>query len=69
METEITLGLQGYLQMGRLMDANQCPVEQISLMKRNNCGKFFDIAGDARVMHGGNGISNEYGVIHHVMNL
>ena len=38
-------------------------------MKRNNCGKFFDIAGDARVMHGGNGISNEYGVIHHVMNL
>ncbi|MFT6975587.1 MAG: glutaryl-CoA dehydrogenase [Bermanella sp.] len=69
METEITLGLQGYSQIGRLIDANQCPVEQISLMKRNNCGKYFDIAGDARDMHGGNGISDEYGVIHHVRNL
>jgi glutaryl-CoA dehydrogenase len=69
METEITLGLQGCLQMGRLMDANQCPVELISLMKRNNCGKSLDIARVSRDMHGGNGISDEYGVIRHVMNL
>ncbi len=69
METEIALGLQGCLQMGRLMDANQCPVELISLMKRNNCGKSLDIARVSRDMHGGNGISDEYGVIRHVMNL
>ena len=69
METEIALGLQGCLQMGRLMDANQCPVESISLMKRNNCGKSLDIARVSRDMHGGNGISDEYGVIRHVMNL
>ena len=69
METEIALGLQGCLQMGRLMDANQCPVELISLMKRNNCGKSLDIARVSRDMHGGNGISDEYGVISHVMNL
>jgi glutaryl-CoA dehydrogenase len=69
METEIALGLQGCLQMGRLMDADQCPVELISLMKRNNCGKSLDIARVSRDMHGGNGISDEYGVIRHVMNL
>ena len=69
METEIALGLQGCLQMGRLMDANQCPVELISLMKRNNCGKSLDIARVSRDMHGGNGISDEYCVIRHVMNL
>ena len=69
MQTEITLGLQGCLQMGRLMDANNCPVELISLMKRNNCGKALDIARQARDMHGGNGVSDEYGVIRHVMNL
>ena len=69
METEIALGLQGCLQMGGLMDANQCPVELISLMKRNNCGKSLDIARVSRDMHGGNGISDEYGVIRHVMNL
>jgi glutaryl-CoA dehydrogenase len=69
MQTEITLGLQGCLQMGRLMDANQCPVELISLMKRNNCGKSLDIARVARDMHGGNGISDEFGVIRHMMNL
>tara|TARA_R110001583_G_scaffold6598_5_gene33409 strand:+ start:11189 stop:12370 length:1182 start_codon:yes stop_codon:yes gene_type:complete len=69
MQTEISLGLQGCLQMGRLMDANQCPVELISLMKRNNCGKSLDIARVARDMHGGNGISDEFGVIRHVMNL
>ncbi|MGB0467330.1 MAG: acyl-CoA dehydrogenase [Pontibacterium sp.] len=69
MQTEITLGLQGCLQMGRLMDEGRCPVELISLMKRNNCGKSLDIARQARDMHGGNGISDEFGVIRHVMNL
>tara|TARA_R110001583_G_scaffold305_2_gene2734 strand:+ start:42304 stop:43485 length:1182 start_codon:yes stop_codon:yes gene_type:complete len=69
MQTEISLGLQGCLQMGRLMDANQCPVELISLMKRNNCGKSLDITRVARDMHGGNGISDEFGVIRHMMNL
>ncbi|WP_114326651.1 acyl-CoA dehydrogenase [Candidatus Colwellia aromaticivorans] len=69
MQTEISLGLQGCLQMGRLMDAGQCPVELISLMKRNNCGKSLDIARVARDMHGGNGISDEFGVIRHMMNL
>ncbi|MBL4631766.1 MAG: acyl-CoA dehydrogenase family protein, partial [Paraglaciecola sp.] len=69
MQTEIALGLQGCLQMGRLMDADQCPVELISLMKRNNCGKSLDIVRVARDMHGGNGISDEFGVIRHVMNL
>ena len=69
MQTEITLGLQGCLQMGRLMDAEQCPVELVSLMKRNNCGKSLDIARVARDMHGGNGVSDEYHVIRHVMNL
>jgi len=69
METEIALGLQGCLQMGRLMDNDQCPVELISLMKRNNCGKALDIARTARDMHGGNGISDEFGIIRHVMNL
>ena len=69
MQTEISLGLQGCLQMGRLMDANQCPVELISLLKRNNCGKSLDIARVARDMHGGNGISDEFGIIRHMMNL
>jgi glutaryl-CoA dehydrogenase len=69
MQTEISLGLQGCLQMGRLMDADNCPVELISLMKRNNCGKALDVARVARDMHGGNGISDEFGVIRHVMNL
>ncbi|MEH6578675.1 MAG: acyl-CoA dehydrogenase [Amphritea sp.] len=69
MQTEISLGLQGCLQMGRLMDDERCPVELISLMKRNNCGKSLDIARQARDMHGGNGISDEFGVIRHVMNL
>ena len=69
MQTDISLGLQGCLQMGRLMDQGQCPVELISLMKRNNCGKSLDIARVARDMHGGNGISDEFGVIRHVMNL
>jgi len=69
MQTEISLGLQSCLQMGRLMDQQQCPVELISLLKRNNCGKSLDIARIARDMHGGNGISDEFGVIRHVMNL
>jgi glutaryl-CoA dehydrogenase len=69
MQTEISLGLQGCLRMGRLMDADALPVEVISLMKRNNCGKALDIARVARDMHGGNGISDEYHVIRHVMNL
>ena len=69
MQTEITLGLQGALQLGRLMDAGSWAPEMVSLMKRNNCGKAIDIARQARDMHGGNGISDEYHVIRHVMNL
>lgn len=69
MQTEICLGLQGALRLGRLMDDDNCPVENISIMKRNNCGKALDIARMARDMHGGNGISDEYHVIRHLMNL
>lgn len=69
MQTEISLGLQGCLRLSRLMDDHRAPVELISLMKRNNCGKALDIARVARDMHGGNGVSDEYGVIRHVMNL
>ena len=69
MQTEITLGLQSCLQMGRLMDADNCPVELLSLMKRNNSGKALDIARVARDMHGGNGVSDEFHVIRHMMNL
>ncbi|MBV1876725.1 MAG: acyl-CoA dehydrogenase [Pseudomonadales bacterium] len=69
MQTEITLGLQGALRIGRLMDDDNLPIENISLMKRNNCGKALDIARMARDMHGGNGISDEYHVIRHAMNL
>jgi glutaryl-CoA dehydrogenase len=69
MQTEISLGLQGVLRLGRLFDEGRAPSELISLMKRNNCGKALDIARQARDMHGGNGVSDEYGVIRHVMNL
>jgi glutaryl-CoA dehydrogenase len=69
MQTEIALGLQGCIRMGRLLDEERLPVEVISLMKRNNCGKALDIARVARDMHGGNGIADEYHVIRHVMNL
>ncbi len=69
MQTEISLGLQGALRLGRLMDDHRAPAELISLMKRNNCGKALDIARVSRDMHGGNGVSDEYGVIRHVMNL
>lgn len=69
MQTEITLGIFTCLQAGRLMDADSLPVEAISLIKRNSCGKALDIARLARDMHGGNGISDEFHVIRHVMNL
>ncbi|MDI6837960.1 MAG: acyl-CoA dehydrogenase, partial [Rhizobiaceae bacterium] len=69
METEIALGLQGVLRLGRLLDEHRAPAELISMMKRNNCGKALDIARVSRDMHGGNGVSDEYGVIRHVMNL
>ncbi len=69
MQTEISLGLQGCLQAGRLMDQNQCAPELISLIKRNSCGKSLDIARIARDMHGGNGIADEFHVIRHLMNL
>ena len=69
METEITLGLQAALRVGRLFDEGKAAPEMISLIKRNNCGKALDIARVARDMHGGNGIVDEYHVIRHVMNL
>ena len=69
MQTEITLGLQAALRVGRLMDEHHAAPEMISLIKRNNCGKALDIARVARDMHGGNGISDEYHIIRHVMNL
>lgn len=69
MQTEITLGLQGALQLGRLLDEGKGAPEAISLMKRNNCGKALDIGRVARDMHGGNGIADEYHVIRHAMNL
>ena len=69
MQTEISLGLQSCLQMGRLMDVDNCPVELVSMMKRNNSGKALDIARVARDMHGGNGVSDEFHVIRHMMNL
>jgi len=69
MQTEITLGLQGSLRVGRLMDEGRAAPEMISLMKRNNCGKALDIARMARDMHGGNGISEEFQVMRHMVNL
>ncbi|MGB7240614.1 MAG: acyl-CoA dehydrogenase [Sulfitobacter sp.] len=69
MMTEISLGLQGSLQVGRLMDNANAAPEMISIIKRNNCGKALDIARMARDMHGGNGISGEFQVIRHMMNL
>jgi len=69
MQTEITLGLQGSLRVGRLFDDGEMAPEMISLVKRNNCGKALDIARMARDMHGGNGISEEYHVIRHMVNL
>jgi glutaryl-CoA dehydrogenase len=69
MQTEITLGLQAALQVGRLMDDARAAPEMISMIKRNNCGKALDIARHSRDMHGGNGISGEFQVIRHMMNL
>ncbi|MCE9684298.1 acyl-CoA dehydrogenase [Halomonas alkalisoli] len=69
MQTEIALGLQAALRVGRMIDDGQLVPEAISLIKRNNCGKALDIARVARDMHGGNGISDEYHVIRHMMNL
>ncbi|MBX6375733.1 MAG: acyl-CoA dehydrogenase [Acetobacteraceae bacterium] len=69
MQTEIALGLQAALRVGRLFDEGKVAPEMISLVKRNNCGKALDIARVARDMHGGNGIVDEYHVIRHVMNL
>ena len=69
MQTEIALGVQGALRVGRIMDSGNWDPTMISLIKRNNCGKALDIARVARDMHGGNGISDEYHVIRHVMNL
>jgi len=69
MQTEIALGLQGSLRVGRLMDEHREAPEMISIVKRNNCGKALEIARHARDMHGGNGISQDFQVIRHMMNL
>lgn len=69
MQTEITLGLHACLQLGRLFDQGRIYHEAVSLLKRNNCGKALDIARTSRDMHGGNGVSDEYHVIRHAMNL
>ncbi|WP_458790844.1 acyl-CoA dehydrogenase [Yoonia sp. MH D7] len=69
MQTEITLGLQGSLRIGRLMDQGKAAPEMISLMKRNNCGKALDVARMSRDMHGGNGISEDFPVMRHMINL
>ncbi|MBT3305168.1 MAG: acyl-CoA dehydrogenase [Alphaproteobacteria bacterium] len=69
MQTEITIGLQACLRVGRMLDDGDCPPENISLIKRNSAGKALDIARLARDMHGGNGIHDEYHVIRHLMNL
>lgn len=69
MQTDIALGLQGALQLGRLLDSGAYVPEAISMMKRNNCGKALEIARIARDIHGGNGISEEYHILRHAMNL
>jgi glutaryl-CoA dehydrogenase len=69
MQTEITLALQAALRVGRLIDEGRAAPEMISLVKRNSCGKALDIARVARDMHGGNGISDEYHVVRHMINL
>ena len=69
MQTEIALGLQACLRVGRLMDEGKDVPEMISIIKRNSCGKALDIARMARDMHGGNGIHDEYHVIRHMINL
>ena len=69
MQTEITLGIQGALRLGRMMDDGSATPEIVSLMKRNSCGKALDIARSARDMLGGNGISDEFGIARHLVNL
>jgi len=69
MQTEIALGLQASLRVGRLMDEGRFAPEMVSLIKRNNCGKALEVARNARDMHGGNGISGEFQVIRHMINL
>jgi glutaryl-CoA dehydrogenase len=69
MQTEIALGLQASLRVGRLLDEGRATPEMVSLVKRNNCGKALEIARAARDMHGGNGISDEFHVVRHMMNL
>lgn len=69
MQTDITLGMQAALQVGRLMDSGNWAPEMISMIKRNNCGKALEIARISRDMHGGNGISDEFGVMRHMVNL
>ena len=69
MQTEIALGLQACLRVGQMLDGDGCAVENISLIKRNHCGKALDIARMARDMHGGNGIQDEYHVMRHLNNL
>ena len=69
MQTEITMGLQGCLRVGRLVDEKRCPPENISMVKRNSCGKALAIAREARDMLGANGVSDEYHVIRHALNL
>ena len=69
MQTEIALGLQGALRLGRMMDDGTASPELISLMKRNNCGKALDVARKARDMHGGNGITGDFQVMRHAQNL
>ena len=69
MQTDIALGLQGALQLGRLLDSGAYVPEAISMMKRNNCGKALEMARIARDIHGGNGISEEYHILRHAMNL
>ena len=69
MQTEISLGLQGSLKLGRLLDSGKASTDLISLMKRNNCGKALEIARLSRDMHGGNGISSSFGVMRHSQNL
>lgn len=69
MQTEIALGLQAALRVGRLMEEGRAAPEMVSLIKRNNCGKALEVARASRDMHGGNGISDEYNVIRHVLNL
>ena len=69
MMTDIALGLQGALQLGRLMDSAQAAPEMVSILKRNNCGKALEAARHARDMHGGNGISEDFQVMRHMVNL